>query len=85
MKKYNKNLKFFENGEMRIKEKYSRMRYNFCSRKCINLRTMELRLCLYIIKDLGIPKDSEEKEMLKMAIRKIEKIISQLEKTIYRV
>lgn len=83
MKKHYRNLNILENEERRIKEKYSKLRYNFCTRKCINLKTRELRLCLYIIKDLHIPKDSEEKEMLKMAIRKIDKIISELEKTIY--
>ena len=82
MRKFRKKLRLFKNDPFGIKEKYFKWKLEQSIRKGIDIRTKALRVYLYIINDICVPRDKEEQEILKKAISEYDRVIAELEKSI---
>lgn len=82
MKKVRRKLKLFKNDPFGIKEKYFGFRLEHYLRKGVEIRIKALRVYLNIVNDICIPRDDEEKEILRKAIKRFDETISELEENL---
>lgn len=80
MRKFRRKLRLFKNDPFGIKEKYFGYRLNHCIRKGVGIRTRALRIYLNIVNNICIPRDEEEKEILKKVVKRFDETIAELEK-----
>lgn len=74
-----RKLKMFKNDPFGIKYEIFCIRLNYCLKKEIGLRIQALALYLNAINTIGIPRDDEEKILLKEAVRKYDETVNELE------
>lgn len=82
MKKLRRKLRLFKNDPFGIKEKYFGFRVEHCLRKSVEIRTRALRVYLNIVNDICIPRDDEEKEILRKAVKRFDETIEELEENL---
>lgn len=82
MKKVHRKLRLFKNDPFGMKEKYFGFRLKHCLRKGVEIRTRALRVYLNIVNDICIPRDDEEKEILKKVIKRFDETIVELEENL---
>lgn len=70
----------FKNDPFGIKEKYFGFRLEHCIRKGVQIQTKALRVYLNIVNDICIPRDDEEKEILRKVVKGFDETITELEK-----
>ncbi len=80
-RKFHRKLRIFKNDPFGIKEKYFKWRLERCIRKVSEIRTKALRVYLNIVNDICIPRNYEEKEILKKVIKRYDETITELEKS----
>lgn len=81
MKKFKRKLRLFKNDPFGIKEKYFKFRVEKAIKDGTKIRTKALRVYLNIVNDICIPRDDEEKEILRKVVKRYDETIAELEKS----